>query len=375
MTIPLPIVEVFDGSGTSSLGYVMGYSGLTMSDVFCDVGALQLDAPRSSAVLLDTDDDRMLKITVPYTSGAVTSWWVVDDDTSTWISDDVDTEPIKISCRSMHALLDETIVYPSGGSGTTPAEWTWTTSTPGKIVTDLVAASQARSLLPGVTVSGSATVDADGTAWPTTITVTHKAGTTLLTVMKTMVDAGILEYAWSGKILQLYVAGGLGVSPGTVMLRPGIDVTSAPLARTRKPQATSVLVVGDADANTTRSQTLTGRRKRESYVSELKAGAGTIAQLGDLYLAAHATADIQITHEVTDSTSTPAPWADYRPGDLVRTKAAGTQVLERRVQQIAVTAGASGVKATLELGSILKTREDQMTQAVKRLLPGEGVVT
>ena len=377
MSIPLPVVAVWDGSGASALGYVTGYASLTMSDVFCDVGALQLDAPRSSAVLLDTDLDRMLKVTIPYTAGAVSSWWVVDDDTSTWISDDTDTETIKIGCRSVGALLDETIVYPSGGAGATPAEWSWTTATPGKIVTDLVGASQARGLLPGVTVSGTATVDADGTAWPTTITVTHKAGTTLLSVMKTMVDSGLLEYAWSERVLQLYVGGGLGVPAGsaTALLRPGIDVTSAPLARARKPQATTVLVVGDADVNTSRSQTLTGRRPREAYVAESKAAVGTIAQLGDLYLAAHTAADVQITHEVTDSASTPSPWVDYRPGDMVLTKAAGSQLLERRVQQIAVSAGPSGVRATVELGSILKTREDQMTQAMRRLLPGEGVVT
>jgi hypothetical protein len=377
MSIPYPIVKIWDQTGANGLAVLGGYSSLTMSEVLSGDASLQLVVPRGNVGVehLDVDEDRQLSVTIPYTSGAVTSWWVVDDDASTWISDDPETEPISLTCRGLGALLDEALVIPSGGIGTTPAEWSWTSQTPGKIVTDLVTAAQARGLLQGVTVIGTASVDAAGVAWPTTVSVTHKAGVKLSDVLKALVDSKLVEHRWNGRALELHRWGGSLARHQTVMLRPGRDVTSAPIARTRKPVATAALVIGDADANARRTQTLTGRREREILVSEGKAAAGLLPQLGDLYLGAHAAADIQITHEITDADDGPAPWADYRPGDWVLTRAAGLQIVERRVSQIALAVSGTATKATLELGSLLTTWEERMDAQMKRLLPGEGAVT
>jgi len=376
--IPYPILKVWDETGSTGLAVLGGYQSVTISEVLSGEGSLQLEVPRSSvgAEHLDVDEDRQLSVTIPYEGGAVTSWWVLDDDASTWISDDPATETLRITGRGLSALLDEALVPPSGGVGTTPAEWAWTAETPGKIVTDLVTSAQARGLLQGVTVSGTATVDASGVAWPTTVTVTHKAGATLSSVVKALVEARLLETRWDGRELELHRwAGGLERHQ-PVMLRPGRDVTSAPVARSRKAVATAVLVLGAADATARRTQALTGRRAREAFVSESKAASGVLDSLGDLYLGAHGAADVQLTHEVTDAADGSRPWVDYRPGDWILTRAAGLQVVERRVSQIALSvSGSGGVKATLELGSIMKTWEERMSAQIDRLLPGDGVVT
>jgi hypothetical protein len=376
--IPYPILKVWDETGSTGLAVLGGYQSVTISEVLSGEGSLQLEVPRSSvgAEHLDVDEDRQLSVTIPYEGGAVTSWWVLDDDASTWISDDPATETLRITGRGLSALLDDALVPPSGGVGTTPAEWAWAAETPGKIVTDLVTSAQARGLLQGVTVSGTATVDASGVAWPTTVTVTHKAGATLSSVVKALVEARLLETRWDGRELELHRwAGGLERHQ-PVMLRPGRDVTSAPVARSRKAVATAVLVLGAADATARRTQALTGRRAREAFVSESKAASGVLDSLGDLYLGAHGAADVQLTHEVTDAADGSRPWVDYRPGDWILTRAAGLQVVERRVSQIALSvSGSGGVKATLELGSIMKTWEERMSAQIDRLLPGDGVVT
>jgi len=375
VTIPIPTVEVYDATGTTAAGVLAGLTDIAVSEVFSDVGALRLSLPKSvtGASLLDVDTDWQLSVQFP---GASAMWFVSDDDESTYISDDPDTEPLTITCRSLHAVLDEAVVIPSGGVGTTPAEHAFSTATPGTIVTTLLTSAQSRSLCQGITVSGDATDDADGTPWPTTVTVTYKAGTTLLAVCNALRDAGLLEYRFIGRDLELHQPSGGMDRDLDVTLRPGRDVLSAPITRSRKPQATAVLIEGESAANARRTQTLTGRRAREVYVSESDAASGDLNTIGDLYLAAHTEADVQITHELTDADSTaPIPWVDYLVGDRIITAAAGTSPARRRVQQIALAMTDSGARVTLEMGSLLRTAEERMQRQIASLLPGERAVT
>lgn len=373
LSVPIPTIEIYGETGSTSAGVLAAFSDLSISEVFSDVGALVLTVPKSvtGASLLDVDTDWQLSVQFP---GADPMWFVSDDDQSTYISDDPDTEPITVTCRSLHAVLDEAVVIPSGGVGTTPAEWAFTTATPGKIVTDLLTSAQSRSLCQNITVSGDATNDADGVAWPDTVTVTYKAGTTLLTVCNALRDALLLEYRFVGRDLELHQPGGGMDRDLDVTIRPTKDVLSAPITRSRKAQATAVLIEGESAANARRTQTLTGRRAREVYVSESDAASGDLNTIGDLYLAAHTEADVQITHELTDADSTaPIPWVDYLVGDRIVTAAAGTSPVRRRVQQIALSLRDG--KVTLELGSLLRMAEERMQRQLASLLPGERAVT
>lgn len=382
--IPLPHIQVFDATGTSPLGVLPGGKGtaLAISDVFGDAGTMQLTVPwnATGASLLDVDTDVQLKVILP---GVTAKWFVVDDDSSTRISDDPASEPMQVTCRDLTALLDEAVVIPSGGIGTTPAEHAFTAATPGSIVKTLFDAAQARTLVQGCTLTGGAVTDAGGDAWPTTHTITYKAGTTLHSVLTGLRDARLIEWRWNARALEIYRVGGdldrtldgVGGNPGPTILRPARDVIAAPVSRSRRSVATAVVIEGAGAVTARRTQALSGRRNREVYVSESNAPSGSLDAVGDLYLAAHDEADIQVTHDVTDGDDTPTPWVDYRCGDRILTAAVGTSVVARRIQQIAVTYSESGAKATLELGSLLKTQEEIMQQQVRRLLPGEGAVT
>ena len=372
--IPLPVLQVWDATGSIPLGVLGGLTALTVSEVFGEAGALSLTVPRDApgAALIDTDDDRQLLLQQP---GADPMWWVLDDDDSTWVSDAPESEPIQVTCRSLHALLEEAVVIPSSGIGGLPAAWAWWDQTPGAVVTDLVTSAQSRGLLQGITVAGDATVDATGTPWPDVLTVNHKAGTTLLAVLVALRDSQMMEHRWNGRTLELHrPGGGLDRSPD-VVLRPRRDVISAPMKRSRRTVATAAVVEGADSVTIRRTQTLTGRRERETYVSETSAPTASLNDVGDIYLAAHTTADVQFTHDLTDGDDSPVPWVDYRPGDRVLTMAAGPTPVRRRVLQIAVARDDSGTTVTLELGSILKTAEEQMQLKLNRILPGDGAVT
>ena len=382
--IPLPILQVFDETGSTGLGVLPGgfTSALAVSDVFGDANTMQFTAPLDGlgASLLDTDDDLQLKLIMP---GVAAMWFVVDDDSGTRISDDPGSEPWQFTCRDLTALLDEAVVIPSGGIGTTPAEWAFSAKTPGEIVKTLFDAAQTRTLIQGCTLTGGAATDAGGDAWPTTHTITYKAGTTLHSVLTGLRDARLLEWRWNQRALEIFKVGGdldrtldgVGGNPGPTILRPTRDLIAAPIARSRRGVATAVVIEGAAAANARRTQVLSNRRNREVYVSESNAPSGSLNDIGDLYLAAHDETDVQVTHDVTDGTDNPTPWVDYRCGDRILTAAVGTSVVARRIQQIAVTWSDTGAKATLELGSLLKTQEEIMQTQIRRLLPGEGAVT
>jgi hypothetical protein len=317
--IPAPLIQVWDAAGATALGVLARYAQVTISDVFNDLGSLTLTFPRDveGADLLDTEDDRQLKVLLP---GAPAMWFLNDDDSSTWVSDAPESEPVQYTCRSLAGVLDEALVYPAA-------------------------------------------------------TFTTKAGTSLLAVLKGLAAAGLIEWRMNGRALELHrPAGGLDRTLD-VVLRPRRDVLAAPLTRSRRSISTAVIVEGASSSFTRRTQTLAGRRAREEYLSQTSAPSSSLDDVGDLYLAAHAGADMQMTHDLTDTDGGPLPWVDYRPGDRIQTIAAGAGVTSRRVAQVALSMTPGDTKVTLELGSLLKTAEELFDAKLRRILPGDSSLT
>jgi hypothetical protein len=68
--IARPLLQVWDATGTTALGVLAGFTTLTVSDVFCDLGSLALEVPRdvTGASLLDVDEDRQIRLSWPGTT-------------------------------------------------------------------------------------------------------------------------------------------------------------------------------------------------------------------------------------------------------------------------------------------------------------------
>jgi hypothetical protein len=366
-----PVVQVWDATGSTPLGVLGELTSLTVSDTLSDIGSLRLVTTLNAAgvdVLIDEDHDRQLRLVQP---GAPDLWFLVDEDSTTYVSDDPASEAVEVTCRSLAAVLDEAVVVPILGFGSGTTEWPFVAATPGKIVADLVASAQARGLCQGVTLAGDATVDATGIAWPDPVTITYKTGATLLSVLSGLAKNLLLEWRMNGRVLELHAPGGGLDRTLTRALRPGVDVISAPLVRSRRSVATAAVVEGQSASTERRTQTILGRRAREVYVSQTSAPPGALAVIGDLYLSAHDTIDAQISHDLTgDVADTLLPWVDYRPGDRIPTAAAGPGVALRRVQQVSVTWSDERTTAALELGSVLDDATLRMSRSLKRLLPG-----
>jgi hypothetical protein len=194
-------------------------------------------------------------------------------------------------------------------------------------------------------------------------------------VLQGLADAGLIEWRMNARALEIHRVGGGLDRTLDVVLRPRRDVLAAPLTRSRRSISTAVVVEGASSSFARRTQTLTGRRAREEYLSQTSAPSGSLADVGDLYLAAHAGADVQMTHDLTDADGGPLPWVDYRPGDRIQTIAAGAGVTSRRVAQVALSMTPGDTKVTLELGSLLKTAEEVFDAKLRRILPGSSSLT
>jgi hypothetical protein len=366
LTAPTPVFHIWNADGSVGLSVLQSVTSWAISDVFCDVGSLTLGVLPGVAGASDllVDEDRQVRVKA---QGAPDLWFVLDEDAWAGVSDAPDTEPRTVACRSLAAVLDEVHVT---------AETAYAAVTPGAIVEDVFDDSQGRGFLQNLTMTGDATVDAGGDAWPTNVTVTYRAGTSLLAVLKGLSEARLLEWRINARALEIYKPGGdLDRSITGTPLRPGADVAAAPVQRSRRSIATDVMVVEEDGTTTLVSQSLTGRRRREGLVQQSTGSDTNPTTVANLYLAAHDTSDVQLTHDLQDGDDTMAPFVDYRCGDRLQTIAAGGGVTSWRVAQIAMAGLEARTSVTLELGSILQSNEERFAAQLAQLQPGAVVLT
>lgn len=353
-----PVFQVWNHNGSTGLSVIEAVADWAVSDVFCDVGSLTLTVPLGVAGVADllADDDRQVRVIM---DGAPDQWFVTGDDGWQGVSDAPESEPRQCALVGLAQVFDEWFLA---------APRSFSNATPGSIIKTIFDLGKAAGFFEGLTLSGGATQDAGGDSWATTLAIDYGTDKSLLAVLRQLSEARIVEWRMAGRVLEIYrPGGGLDRSlPG--LLQPGADVRSAPVTRSRKAIATHVQVAGDSGA-TIRTQALTGRRKRMALLVQRDAAAVSPATLGDLYLAAHAASDVQLSHELSDSGDW-LPWVTYRPGDRIPTVAAGGGVTSWRVQQIAVRGSTSGQQVSVELGSLLKTAEERFEDRLSALEPG-----
>ncbi len=54
---------------------------------------------------------------------------------------------------------------------------------------------------------------------------------------------------------------------------------------------------------------------------------------------------------------------------------ANVMVVRRRIYQVTVSMSDTGARVSIEMGSLLRTQEEDMDRRVRKLLPGEGTLS
>lgn len=254
---------------------------------------------------------------------------------------------VQANGRGIIALLDQAIVYPKAGVGSTTTSWSFTGATPGKIMNDLINAAKARGCFPSLTTSFTSGQDSSGNAWTQSFTNAYNAGTSLLQVVLGLAQGGLCDFNMTGTTLNMYNPNTtLATDRSTsVFLRRGREIISLPAQRDRTQLGTAMLAIGDNGVNVERTAGTIGSVGRyEKYLSQGGVtDAATLQYWADQQLGAIDDQQISYTpsYIVNVTNGSPVPWKNYKPGDYISIDLAGTPV-KYRARQWAVQCSPGG---------------------------------
>lgn len=284
--------------------------------------------------------------------------------------------------RGLVTYLERAIVYPPGWPTPTGPEWVFSGATPGKVMGDLLAAAQARGTLPLLTWNFTDERDSDNDVWDADLSLTIRAGTSMLDVWRQLVAIGVDSEMTPDLGLRLWKDHSRHFED-TIIFRVGkhlaAEVESTPqgyLVRTR------VLVEGqggkwaEAAEPGLEGDPYIGRR--EGAVSFGQTDDPTMLQrvadasLDELTAAGEATA-IEVFHG--SGPGDLEPYRDYRNGDWVTLDVPGTfDLVAMRLRSVSLEATEGGDYRTyLDLNSVTVENIVRLKRSLDAMGGGSGI--
>lgn len=369
------VAKLYNGAGVQ-VAELPDFSNAQVQDKLNDENAWTLKYDRGGRNFdqLIQDADMSVKF---FVDGSQIFEGVLEEDNWDEISDDT---PVALAGRSWAGQFEFAKVYPKGGVNAKPAEWPFTNATPGKIFIDLLNAAHARGTVPNLTVNFTATTDSNGQPWAASsnLSITYKAGASLLDILKNFGTAGIADWRMNGKVLNMYNPRTFLGDQSGVIFRRGRDIKAAPRSRSRRKLGTVYLVGGDENVTVERvdSSAVAARGRKEQFVSQGGVqDTGTLAVVGDLNLTVFSANRMSKTHSLIfkkDFADQPRPWIDYVPGDYVGTDLVGTPENYRLIA-MTVSMDANGFLAgEITLNDVFEEREILLDDALTKLTGGSS---
>lgn len=341
--------KVYSESGTL-LAEFPGFTNLAVLDCMNDIPSFTMSYPLSAknASSLISDSAIQLAVCMDKRDGngftEVVRFIYEEDNYDPSMPD---SATVQATGRGTIALLDQAIVYPAGGVGSTTTSVSFAGASPGAIMHTLIAAAQARGCFPTLSMSFTSGQDSSGAAWVHGFTNSFNAGTSLLSLLMSMAQGGLVDVNMTGTTLNMYNPGTTLATDrsSTVYLRRSREIQQAPQQRTRKSLGTVMLAIGDNGLNVERTAATLGTLGRyEKYLSQSGVtDHTTLSYWADQALAAIDDQQISMSPVYVCDVNrlTPVPWKDYFPGDYVSIDYNGTPV-KYRTRQWAVQCTAGG---------------------------------
>lgn len=367
--------RLYDAS-SALLGELPNFSDVSVQAKLNDESAWTMKYDRSgvNAGLLIQDQDLSVKF---YVDGLPVWEGLIEEDNWDEVSD---SDPVTLAGRSLAGMFEFAKVYPRTGLGTTTtAAYEFVTATPGKIFRTLFLAAQSRGALPGFTVGFTDTLDSSNLPWANTLSITYKAGVSLLDILKNFGASSLADWTMNSRQLTMYnPRTTLGAQTNTIFRR-GRDITSAPRSRTRRDLGTVYLVQGDNDVTVERvdATAVSARGRREQFLSQGGVtDTGTLNVIGDLKLSVFKDNRVSKTHNLVFSSepdiyaAQPKPWTDYNPGAYVNTDLVGT-VENYRLVSMTINMGTDAfLSGEVVLNDIFAEREILVDDAITLISGG-----
>ena len=282
------------------------------------------------------------------------------------------SDTVTLTCQSMGWLANKILNNDTSHliqDGDNKGKRAFLSKNPGTIIRTILDENKARKgaglvLSPGFDTGK----DAAGANWKSVYTLYYSLGTSLNSMLSSMVGGGAIDWRTEGRTLRIWNADSTSLSrdlSGRVHISMAHDILEAPEEESIEDLSSDILVEGDnglifRESNPAAPTPWGGW---ESYVSQGGVSdEATAKAFMQTTLASAARVRGQYTRSLLVTNAESLPLVDYRPGDWITapTVQHGEKV---RIQQVTVSLDSNGLKASITLND--KVYDSQVRAAKK----------
>lgn len=282
------------------------------------------------------------------------------------------SDTVTLTCQSMGWLANKILNNDTSHliqDGDNKGKRAFLSKNPGTIIRTILDENKARKGAGLVLAPGFDTgKDAAGAKWKSVYTLYYSLGTSLNSMLSSMVGGGAIDWRTEGRTLRIWNADSTNLSrdlSGRVHVSMAHDVLEAPEEESIEDLSSDILVEGDnglifRESNPAAPIPWGGW---ESYVSQGGVSdEATAKAFMQTTLASSARVRGQYTRSLLVTNADSLPLVDYRPGDWITapTVQHGEKV---RIQQVTVSLDSNGLKASITLND--KVYDSQVRAAKK----------
>ena len=268
------------------------------------------------------------------------------------------SDTVTLTCQSMGWLANKILNNDTAhliADGDNKGKRAFLSKNPGTIIRTILDENKARKgaglvLSPGFDTGK----DAAGANWKSVYTLYYSLGTSLNSMLSSMVGGGAIDWRTEGRTLRIWNADSTSLSrdlSGRVHISMAHDILEAPEEESIEDLSSDILVEGDnglifRESNPAAPTPWGGW---ESYVSQGGVSdEATAKAFMQTTLASAARVRGQYTRSLLVTNAESLPLVDYRPGDWITapTVQHGEKV---RIQQVTVSLDSNGLKASITL--------------------------
>lgn len=268
------------------------------------------------------------------------------------------SDTVTLTCQSMGWLANKILNNDTAhliADGDNKGKRAFLSKNPGTIIRTILDENKARKGAGLVLAPGFDTgKDAAGANWKSVYTLYYSLGTSLNSMLSSMVGGGAIDWRTEGRTLRIWNADSTNLSrdlSGRVHVSMAHDILEAPEEESIEDLSSDILVEGDnglifRESNPAAPTPWGGW---ESYVSQGGVSdEATAKAFMQTTLASAARVRGQYTRSLLVTNAESLPLVDYRPGDWITapTVQHGEKV---RIQQVTVSLDSNGLKASITL--------------------------
>ena len=282
------------------------------------------------------------------------------------------SDTVTLTCQSMGWLANKILNNDTAhliADGDNKGKRAFLSKNPGTIIRTILDENKARKGAGLVLAPGFDTgKDSAGANWKSVYTLYYSLGTSLNSMLSSMVGGGAIDWRTEGRTLRIWNADSTSLSrdlSGRVHISMAYDILEAPEEESIEDLSSDILVEGDnglifRESNPAAPTPWGGW---ESYVSQGGVSdEATAKAFMQTTLASAARVRGQYTRSLLVTNAESLPLVDYRPGDWITapTVQHGEKV---RIQQVTVSLDSNGLKASITLND--KVYDSQVRAAKK----------